>query len=315
MQCPSAGEPYRNFLAEPPTEVQRSNGRESAMTPNRVALVTGAAGGLGTAIAAGLAKAGFRLALLDRAPLPPAHPAFEVPGSGRIAETVDFADCGAVEDAVGRLADGLGEPAVLVNAAGLGPPFVDPGIFERPVDLTTVEADRWRRLFDVNVAGAFHAARAVAGPMIARGWGRIVNVTTNLDSMLRPGVASYGASKAALEALSAAWAAELAGTGVTVNVVIPGGPADTPMVPDLPGLDRASLVPAAAMAPPVAWLCSAAADAVTGRRLVASGWVDPPAGAAAETVGSPIGWPQLAGTDRTVPMAGTLDRPVRASGS
>lgn len=285
------------------------------MAAKRVALVTGAAGGLGKAISTGLAKAGFRLALFDRAPLSPGYPAFDLPASEWTAEAVDVADFRAVRDAVGRIGDGLGEPAVLVNAAGLGPPFVDPAIFERPVDLATVDADRWRRLFDVNVAGAFHAARAVAGPMIARGWGRIVNVTTNLDSMLRPGVASYGASKAALEALSAAWAAELDGTGVTVNVVIPGGPADTPMVPDLPGLDRASLVPAAAMAPPVAWLCSAAADAVTGRRLVASGWVDPPAGAAAGTVGDPIGWPQLAGTDRTVPMAGGFERPVPASDS
>ena len=181
------------------------------MAPNRVALVTGAAGGLGTAIAAGLAKAGFRLALLDRAPLPPAHPAFDLPESDRMAGSVDIADLRAVGDAIRRISDGLGEPAVLVNAAGLGPPFADPGIFKRPVDLTTVDADP--------------------------------------------------------------------------------------------------------MAPPVAWLCSAVADAVTGRRLVASGWVDPPAGAAAETVGSPIGWPQLAGKDRTVPMAGAFDRPVRASGS
>jgi len=282
------------------------------MAPNPVALVTGATGGFGSAIAAGLAEAGFRLALIDRAPLPPGHPALGVPERDRLAEEVDIADFRAVAEAVGRIAARLGEPAVLVNAAGLGPPFVDPAIFERPVDLTTVDIERWRRLFDVNVAGAFHAAHAVAGPMVARGWGRIVNVTTNLDSMLRPGVASYGASKAALEALSAAWAAELEGTGVTVNVVIPGGPADTPMVPDLPGMDRAALVPAAAMAAPVSWLCSAAADAVNGRRFVASGWIDPPAGAAPESVGSPIGWPQLAGTDRTVPMAGAHTRPTRS---
>ena len=67
-------------------------------------------------------------------------------------------------------------------------------------------------------------------------------------------------------------------------------------------LHRAALVPAAAMAAPVAWLCSDAADAVTGRRLVASGWVDPPASAAPATVG----------TDRNVPMAGTPARPARS---
>ena len=70
-------------------------------------------------------------------------------------------------------------------------------------------------------------ARFAAPPMIARKWGRIVNVTTSFDTMLAAGLSAYGASKAALEASSAIWAKDLAGTGVSVNILVPGGPTET----------------------------------------------------------------------------------------
>src|SRR3546814_6663205 len=88
--------------------------------------------------------------------------------------------------------------------------------------------------------------------------------------MLRRGYVPYGCSKAALESLSAIWAAELEGSGVTVNVVVPGGPTDTEMVTAENGLDRNALLRPSVIVPPVRCLCSAQADGVSGRRFTGS---------------------------------------------
>jgi NAD(P)-dependent dehydrogenase (short-subunit alcohol dehydrogenase family) len=113
--------------------------------------------------------------------------------------------------------------------------------------------------------------------------------------MLRGGFAPYGPAKAALEAWSASLAKELAGSGITVNVVVPGGPADTPMVPQQDFPDRAALVPPARMAPPMLHLCSEAGGAITGQRFVAAHWDETrPAAEAVAAAGAPIGWPDLA---------------------
>ena len=100
--------------------------------------------------------------------------------------------------------------------------------------------------------------------MMRQKWGRIVNVTTSLGTMIREGSPTYGPSKAALEAFSAIMAKDLAGTGVTVNVLVPGGVTNTGMVPLEAGYDRAEMVQPVVMAPPLNWLVSDAAGGVTG---------------------------------------------------
>jgi 3-oxoacyl-[acyl-carrier protein] reductase len=90
--------------------------------------------------------------------------------------------------------------------------------------------------------------------------------------MLKDGFSPYGPSKAALEAATVIWASDLAGTGVTVNVLIPGGAADTPMVPVESISDRSKLVKPAVMVEPIKWLTSHASDGVTGRRFIAKDW-------------------------------------------
>ena len=92
---------------------------------------------------------------------------------------------------------------------------------------------------------------AVVPEMMRRGWGRIVNVTTSLGTMLNAGSPTYGPSKAALEAMSAIMAKDLDGTGVTVNVLVPGGVTNTPMISDIAGFDRAQLIRPEVMAPPL----------------------------------------------------------------
>ena len=108
--------------------------------------------------------------------------------------------------------------------------------------------------------------------MTRQGWGRIVNVTTSLGTMLNAGNPTYGPSKAALEALSAIMAKDLEGTGFTVNVSVPGGATSMPMISDEAGFDRAQLIQPEVMAATLVWLVSDAAGKVTGRRFLGVHW-------------------------------------------
>ena len=113
---------------------------------------------------------------------------------------------------------------------------------------------------------------AVVPEMTRQGWGRIVNVTTSLGTMLNAGNPTYGPSKAALEALSAIMAKDLEGTGFTVNVLVPGGATSMPMISDEAGFDRAQLIQPEVMAATLVWLVSDAAGKVTGRRFLDVHW-------------------------------------------
>jgi 3-oxoacyl-[acyl-carrier protein] reductase len=147
----------------------------------------------------------------------------------------------------------------------------------------------------INNGGAFLMARFAAEPMVKRGWGRIINVTTSFDTMMAQGLSAYGASKAALEAGSAVWAKDLDGTGVTVNVLVPGGPTET-MGFFPPGAPRPPvLLDPEIMGGPAVWLASPASDGISGSRFIARDWDTklPPVEAAAG-VRAPIGWPGLA---------------------
>ena len=153
----------------------------------------------------------------------------------------------------------------------------------------------WLRIIQINATGAYLMAHEAVPRMIARKWGRIVNVTTSYDTMMAPGLSAYGGAKAALEANTAVWAKELDGTGVTANVLVPGGPTDTAFFPpDFPR-DKVKLLNPALMGPPIQWLASGQSDGVTGFRFIARDWDTslPPSEAAAK-VKAPVAWPSLA---------------------
>ncbi len=166
----------------------------------------------------------------------------------------------------------LGSPDILVNNAGIGAGLIRRDFVRNPVRFWEWDEEHLQQIFQVNALSPTMLAIWFAKDMVTRGWGRVVNVTTSLDTMLRPGQTGYGGSKAALEAHAAIMALELVGTGVTVNVLVPGGPANTPIVPEESGFDRAALIQPDAMAPPALWLASAASDGVTGRRFLAVHW-------------------------------------------
>lgn len=273
----------------------------------RVAVLTGAAGGIGRVLALALLDAGARVALMDIDG--DALDAFAGDTLGGVAAerwlaiAADVSDAAACQDAVARAAATFGHVDILINNAALGMGVVRADHMTAPVGLDEVTPDIWRRFVDVNFGGVYAMTRAAvpfmrragSGRGGGRNGGRVITVTTSFFTMLRRGFFPYGAIKAGVEAASAGWAKEFADAGITVNIVVPGGPTDTPMVPAESGYDRAALIPPQAMAPPMIWLASHAAAAVTGMRYVAAQWdaALPDAEAAAQC-GAPIGWPELA---------------------
>lgn len=261
---------------------------------SRSVLVTGAARGIGKAISSALLSRGHRVTLMDRdasalescqRELGETQTACYVAGD----ICVD-ADCAR---AVERAVEVFGALHGLVNNAGIGMGSLraDAEINHPPIEELTPPV--WHRFFDVNVVGAVRMTREAIGHMKAAGWGRIVVNTTSYYTMHR--VQPYGAVKAALESTAAVWAKELDGSGITVNVVVPGGPTDTALVADI-DIPRHRLLRPSVMAPPVLWLMSSQSDGVTGRRFVAGRWdASLPPSAAAAMVARPIGWPELAG--------------------
>lgn len=258
-------------------------------------ILTGAGAGLGLAMARTLVEAGAQVLAVDLVVDAlqkcgmTQHPALDC-----LACDISAADAPA---AIVRAAqEHFGRPAnVLVNNAGIGRNAYAPDYLREWPRTWEIADAIWKRFFEVNTLGAIRLTNAVVAGMVQEGWGRIVTVTTSLDSMLKVGAGPYGASKAALEAYAASLGAELAGSHVTSNVLVPGGPVDTSMVPLTRGLDRGTLLQPDVMSAPLRWLVSKESDGVTQRRFRASLW-DPalPVSEAAEAAGAPVAWSALA---------------------
>ena len=265
----------------------------------RVAIVTGAAGGFGRELVRGLLGAGAKVAALDvderrLDELTAAHE--EAAETGRLVTArTDISCYEECEAAIAQTRTDLGGLHILVNNGALGMGVIRIDHMTELVDIQEITPEMWNRFVTVNLSGAWYMTHAAIDGLLSQGWGRIVNVTTSFFTMLRGRFHPYGPAKAGLEAMSAGHAGEFAGRGVTVNVVVPGGPSDTPMVPLESGFDRSAMIPPSAMVPPILWLCSEAGGAHTGHRYVAADW-DASAGpaAAAEGCRAPIGWPDLA---------------------
>jgi NAD(P)-dependent dehydrogenase (short-subunit alcohol dehydrogenase family) len=253
----------------------------------RSIFLTGAAGGIGRVLARAFLDSGATViaADVDAVGLAKLGPAERL-----VTRVLDIADPAACESVVREA-----QIDVLINNGALGMQVLRETCMTDLVRIDEITPEFWSRMVTVNLSGAWYLTRAVVPGMRARGWGRIINVTTSFFTMLRGRFHPYGPAKAALEAMSAGHASEFAGSGITVNVVVPGGPADTPMVPAASGIRREDLIPPARMAPPMLWLCTREADAVTGKRYIAAKWDD---GLSPETARrtseSPIGWPELA---------------------
>ncbi len=218
----------------------------------------------------GLAQAGARVAIVARgesAPLTETLAQVKAIGAGSnvfraLGDLRNPPDC---ERMIAEILAAFGRIDVLVNNAGV--PNVGPG-----APFWQVDVEQWQRIAHTNTDGVFFITHAVAPIMIAQKFGKIVNVSTSDRTMVRKNFSPYGPSKAFLEAASRVWAQDLAGTGVTVNVLLPGGVVDTAAdVTGVPTPGR-SFQPASVMVPPLLWLASDESNTHNGERFVASRW-------------------------------------------
>ena len=231
------------------------------------ALVTGASGGLGSAIARGLAAQGARVALSGTRVAPLEALAAELPGSVVLA--CDLSDAAAVDGLVGRAVEALGSLDILVNNAGV----------TRDNLAMRMKDEEWDTVIRVNLEAAFRLARAALRPMMKARHGRIISVTSVVGVTGNPGQANYAASKAGLIGMSKALAQEVASRNVTVNCVAPGF-ITSPMTDVLPEAQKEALtgrIPAgrlgegADIAAAVVYLASREAAYVTGQTLHVNG--------------------------------------------
>lgn len=242
---------------------------DSSLEGRRV-IVTGGSRGLGRAMTLALMGAGARTAIvatresahlyetlrlaadIKTAPMP-------IVALGDLTKPVDS------ERIADEIVKSLGGVEALVNNAGV--PNIGPG-----APFWTVSADHWLRMSHANTDGMFLLTKCIVPYMLASGFGRIVNISTSERTIARRHMAPYGPTKAFVEAASLVFAQDLIGSGVTVNVLAPGGAIDTQV--DVTGVpsNGKSFLSADVMNAPLHWMLSDGANEYTGQRFVASLW-------------------------------------------
>ncbi len=243
---------------------------------SRVAVVTGAASGMGLAIAQRLASHGHRVALLDVDGDAAEQAAGDLRATGAqaLAATVDVSDRAAIDAALAKVRNEFGLVEIMVTSAGLDG-------FSKFIDLTI---QQWDRMIAVNLTGTFHCLQAAVPDMLAGNWGRIVTISSSsAQSPGARGMAHYVASKGGVIGLTKALAAELGRHGITVNTIPPGA-IETPMSRraqesgDLPDMEViAKMIPVRRVGTPediaaaCAFLCSDDAGYITGQQINLNG--------------------------------------------
>jgi NAD(P)-dependent dehydrogenase (short-subunit alcohol dehydrogenase family) len=257
-------------------------------TQRKTAIVTGAASGMGRAMAVGLSEAGFNVIAVDR----------NAEGLGTLPAPIapvaaDLAQPDSFDEIVAETMGAFGGIDILVNNAGIGQAAVRADQRSNPIRFWEVAPEQWNRFLTVNATAPILMSRAVLPHMLKANSGRIITVTTSLGTMVRAGHLLYGSSKAAAESAMAVLAADLSGTAVTANVLVPGGTTDTPLVGEAG--DRSKMLRPEIMLPPLLWLVSDDAATVNGRRFIAADWdVSLPASRAAEGASAPVAWLSIA---------------------
>ena len=230
-------------------------------------LVTGGTGGLGFAMASALATAGATVALTGRSGQRASSVAADL--AGAVGIELDVRDESSVARAVDQAWSLLGGIDMLVNNAGIGMRTVNPRFMTHPQGFWEVPAGGFRAVIETNLTGYFLMAREVTPRMLAVGGGRIVNISVSHSTMHRAGFVPYGPSRAGSEALSRIMAADLRDTGVTVNLLLPGGATVTGMLPRDGMPEGQAFLDPTVMGPPIVWLASDDAVDVHDERIVA----------------------------------------------
>jgi 3-oxoacyl-[acyl-carrier protein] reductase len=232
------------------------------------ALVTGASGGIGSAIAKALAAQGARVALSGTREEALQAVAAEI-GGDVVVLPCNLGDAAAVDALIPRAVEALGKIDILVNNAGV----------TRDNLIMRMKDEEWDQVISVNLEAAFRLIRAATKPMMKARFGRVITITSIVGTTGNPGQANYAASKAGLVGMSKALAQELASRNITVNCVAPGFIASA-MTDGLPDAQKDALlgkIPAGKLgegsdiAAAVVYLASPEASYVTGQTLHVNG--------------------------------------------
>jgi NAD(P)-dependent dehydrogenase (short-subunit alcohol dehydrogenase family) len=268
----------------------------------RVAIVTGGLRGLGRAMAFGLAREGHDVVAVGHIDADVSEVEAATSGANFAGQVLplaaDLRQPAQCDRIIAMAQERFGTPQILVNNAGLTFTTIDPARFRRaePQKFWKVPDDIVRAVIETNYIAADQMSRRVAPKMVDQGWGRIINVTTKLDTMNRAHTSPYGASKAALEMATEVWAKEVEGTRLTINIVNPGAGANTPgMADEMRTMSREGraprLVEPEEMVPPLLYVVSREADNVNGWRFDANLWdASLPPAEAARRAGRPAGF-------------------------
>jgi gluconate 5-dehydrogenase len=237
-------------------------------------VVTGATSGLGKAMAEALVAAGARVAVTSRERIR-AKAAAAALGPGAVGVEMDVRDEASVEAGTDQIYERFGGVDVLVNNAGIGMRAVNPRFLTDPQPFWAVAPAGFFDVLQTKVTGCFLVARALVPRMLAAGGGRVITISMNEQTMVRRGFVPYGPAGAAVEALARVMAADLAGSSVTANVLLPGGATATGMIPDEVSPEaRATLLDPAIMGPPIVWLASDDAEGIHDERIIATDFDD-----------------------------------------
>ena len=237
-------------------------------------LVTGGTSGLGRAMATALVEAGARVAITGRQRSRAEEVAAQL-GPGATGLELDVRHETSVQSGIEEIYERFGALDMLVNNAGLGMRSVNPRFMSDPQPFWKVPPHGFREVLETKVTGCFLVASAVVPRMLQAGAGRVVTISMNEATMIRRGFVPYGPSGAAVEAIARVIAADLEGTPVRANVLLPGGATHTGMVPDdIPDEIRGRLLDPAVMGPPIVWLASHEADDLHDQRIVATQFED-----------------------------------------